>query len=47
MAGEQLTNIGFVPPVGANVNSKDWEKYRVMSQMSIYQPIIALKRITA
>jgi len=45
--GESLTNVGFVPPVGANVNSKDWEKYRVMSIMSIYQPIIALKRTTA
>lgn len=47
MVGESLTNVGFVPPVGANVNSKDWEKYRVMSLMSIYQPIIALKRTTA
>jgi hypothetical protein len=39
--------MGLVPPVGIGVNSKDWEKYRVMSQMSIYKPLIKLKMSTA
>ena len=45
--GDVIGDIGFVPPVGLNINSKDWEKYRLMSMMSIYQPIIAMKRSSA
>ncbi len=45
--GEVTGDIGFVPPVGANINSKEWEKYRTMSMMSIYKPIIKLKSVTA
>jgi hypothetical protein len=42
--GEVMGDIGYVPPVGANVDSKDWEKYRIMTQMSIYRPLLALFR---
>ena len=45
--GEVIGDIGYVPPVGANINSKEWEKYRMMSMMSIYKPIIMLKSVTA
>ena len=45
--GEIPGDMGLVPPVGIGVNSKDWEKYRVMSQMSIYKPLIKLKMSTA
>ena len=45
--GEVMGDIGYVPPAGASINSKDWEKYRMMSMMSIYQPIIKLKSSTA
>jgi hypothetical protein len=47
MSGEVLGDIGFVPPFGANISSKDWEKYRLMSMMSIYRPLLALKWRTA
>ncbi len=40
--GEFVGEVGLVPPVGLNINSKDWEKYRLMSLMSIYQPLIKL-----
>jgi len=43
VAGDVMGDMGGVPPVGVGVNSKDWEKYRLMSKMSIYQPIIKLK----
>jgi len=42
--GEILGDVGFVPPFGSNINSKDWEKYRLMTMMSIYQPLLKLKR---
>jgi len=42
MRGEVLGDIGFVPPFGSNISSKEWEKYRLMSQMSIYRPLIRL-----
>lgn len=45
--GDVMGDVGYIPPVGIGVNSKDWEKYRLMSQMSIYQPIIKLKSTTA
>ena len=41
--GEILGDIGFVPPVGLGIDSKDWEKYRLMSMMSVYQPLVKLK----
>ena len=41
--GEILGDIGFVPPTGLGVDSKEWEKYRLMSMMSVYQPLIKLK----
>jgi hypothetical protein len=45
--GDVVGGIGFVPPVGANIDSKDWEKYRLMSMMSVYQPLLKLKWNTA
>ena len=45
--GEVAGDIGFVPPVGLNIDSGEWEKYRLMSMMSIYRPLLALKRATA
>jgi len=42
--GDVMGDIGYVPPVGANIDSKDWEKYRLMTQMSIYRPLLALFR---
>ena len=45
--GEVMGDIGYVPPVGAGINSKEWEKYRLMSMMSVYKPLIMLKSITA
>ncbi len=45
--GEILGDVGYVPPTGSSVNSKDWEKYRIMSQMSIYQPLLKLKNFSA
>lgn len=47
VVGEILGDIGFVPPVGLNIDSKEWEKYRLMSIMSIYQPLLRLKWTTA
>ena len=45
--GDVMGDMGFVPPVGSGVNSKDWEKYRLMSMMSVYQPLLKLKMSTA
>ncbi|MEK6949044.1 MAG: hypothetical protein AABX34_02405 [Nanoarchaeota archaeon] len=39
---DAFTVTSLVPPVGSNINSKDWEKYTIMMKMSIYQPILAL-----
>lgn len=36
------TVVSMVPPTGAGINSKDWEKYLLMMKMSIYQPILKL-----
>jgi len=47
VTGDILGDIGFIPPFGANISPKEWEKYRLMSQMSIYRPLIALKRASA
>jgi len=47
LVGELMTDVGYVPPVGIGINSKDWEKYRLMTKMSIYQPLIKLKNATA
>lgn len=44
VAGEVIGDVGYVPPVGANINSSDWEKYRIMTMMSIYKPLLALFR---
>ena len=43
--GDIIGDIGFIPPSG--IDSQDWEKYRVMSMMSIYRPLLALKRSIA
>ena len=45
--GQLMGDVGLVPPVGLNVDSKEWEKYRLMSLMSIYQPLIKLMRSMA
>lgn len=47
IAGEVIGDVGYVPPVGANVDSKEWEKYRMMTMMSIYRPLLALFRAIA
>lgn len=47
LRGEVLGDIGLVPPTGVNINSKDWEKYRLMTLMSIYQPLLKLMRSMA
>lgn len=45
--GEVMGDVGFVPPMGLGVDSKEWEKYRMMSMMSIYRPLIAMKKSSA
>ena len=45
--GDIMGDIGFVPPAGLNIDSGEWEKYRLMSMMSVYRPLLALKRATA
>lgn len=45
--GDVQGDIGLVPPVGLNIDSGEWEKYRLMGMMSIYRPLLALKRATA
>jgi len=45
--GEIIGDVGFVPPFGSNIDSKEWEKYRLMSQMSIYAPLLKLKMTMA
>jgi hypothetical protein len=47
VAGEMINNVGYVPPFGMGISSKEWEKYRLMTMMSIYQPLIKLKSATA
>lgn len=47
VSGELMGEVGLVPPVGLNINSKDWEKYRLMTMMSIYRPLIKLMRSMA
>jgi hypothetical protein len=45
--GDSVGDVGFTPPVGIGVNSKEWEKYRMMTMMSVYRPLLALKRQSA
>jgi len=45
--GDIMGDFGYVPPTGLNINSKDWEKYRLMSMMSVYRPLLAMKRASA
>jgi len=40
---DMMTVTNLVVPFGANISSKDWEKYTLMMKMSVYQPLIALK----
>ena len=48
VVGEQLSVVaGYVPPVGMGINSKEWEKYRLMTMMSIYQPLLKLQKTIA
>lgn len=47
VVGELMGEIGYVPPTGLGVSSKEWEKYRLMSKMSIYQPLLKLKSASA
>ena len=42
--GDIMGDIGYVPPFGIGIDSKDWEKYRMMTQMSIYMPLLKLMR---
>lgn len=39
---DYFTVTSLVPPTGANIDSKEWEKYALMMKMSVYQPIIRL-----
>ena len=45
--GELVGEVGLVPPTGLGVSSKDWEKYRLMTFMSIYRPLLKLMRSMA
>ena len=45
--GELVGEVGLVPPVGIGIDSKDWEKYRLMTFMSIYRPLLKLMRSVA
>ena len=45
--GELVGEVGLVPPVGIGIDSKDWEKYRLMTFMSIYRPLLKLMRSMA
>ena len=47
ISGDVISDIGYVPPVGSNIDSREWEKYRLMTKMSIYLPLLKLKWITA
>ncbi len=47
VGGELLGEVGLAPPVGSDINSKDWEKYRLMTFMSIYKPLLKLMHSTA
>ena len=40
---DMFTVAGLAPPVGSNIDSKEWEKYLLMMKMSIYQPILKLE----
>lgn len=42
--GDMVGDFGYVPPVGIGISSKEWEKYRLMTQMSIYRPLLNLMR---
>lgn len=45
--GDLVGEVGLVPPVGIGIDSKDWEKYRLMTFMSIYRPLLKLMRSMA
>ncbi len=45
--GELVGEVGLVPPVGIGIDSRDWEKYRLMTLMSIYRPLLKLMRSVA
>ena len=45
--GDLAGEVGLVPPVGIGIDSKDWEKYRLMTFMSIYRPLLKLMRSVA
>lgn len=45
--GDILGDLGYVPPIGTDIDSKEWEKYRLMFMMSIYRPLFAMKRRSA
>ncbi len=47
ISGDIVSDIGYVPPFGSNIDSKEWEKYRLMTKMSIYLPLLKLKWVTA
>ena len=42
--GDIMGDIGYVPPTGIGIDSKDWEKFRLMTQMSVYMPLLKLFR---
>ena len=45
--GDLVGEVGLVPPVGIGIDSKEWEKYRLMTFMSIYRPLLKLMRSVA
>lgn len=45
--GDLVGDVSFVVPFGLNVNSKEWEKYRLMNMISFYKPLMRLKWSTA
>ena len=44
MPGDLVGDVGYVPPVGTRIDSRDWEKYKIMTQMSFYRSLLALFR---
>ena len=47
ITGDAPGDVGYVPPFGLNINSKEWEKYRLMSMLSFYKPLMKMKWATA
>ena len=47
VSGELLGDVGYVPPTGLGISSVEWEKYRLMTQISFYSPLLKLMNSVA